>query len=290
MPSDDWPRQQWARMTRLLLGVKAPRRRGGMRHAKRSCQSSILRSALACAERECGLVGNLNPHGTQCDWEDIACNEDDDSLAASIAQAPIQYMMETEEHVPLQDVVLRSVAPHSQLRFPESKLLHATVSTPDTLNNLYRRPFQNVALYSADTNIPFENFNWRGALTQQMVHRLKRSGSLRHRCAYIDLQRSYHSCFPIEVKFHVIFGRERSGPATYSNAKTMELRRVMKNFLRATNKSEFGAETKANMQRHIQYALNVVEGKHGATYSSDIGRHFDIEDIHIDFQAELSSQ
>jgi len=265
MPSDDWPRQQWARMTRLLLGVKARRRRGGMQRARRT-------------------------EGTQCDWEDIACNEDDESLVASIAQAPIQYMMETEEPVPLQAAELRSVAPHSQLRFPESKLLHATVSTPDTPNNLYRRPFQNVALYSADTNIPFENLNWRGALTQQMVHRLKGSGSLRHRSAYIDLQKSYHLWFPIEVKFHVIFGRERSGPATYSNAKAMELRREIKNFLWATNKGGLCAEAKAIMQRHIQYALNVVEGKHGATYSSDIGRHFDIEDTHIDFQAELSSQ
>ena len=33
----------------------------------------------------------------------------------------------------------------------------------------------------------------------------------------------------------------------------------------------------------------MVEGKHGATYSSDIGRHFDIEDVHTDFQAELSN-
>ena len=146
MPSDDWPRQQWARMTRLLLGVKAARRRGGMRHAKRSCQSNISRSALACAEREHGLVGNLIPHGTQCDWEDIACNEDDDSLAASIAQAPIEYMMETEEHVPLQDVELRTVAPHSQLRCSESKLLHATVTTPETPSNLCRRQCQNVFL------------------------------------------------------------------------------------------------------------------------------------------------
>ena len=265
MPSDDWPRQQWVHLTRLLLGVKPPRRRGGMQRAGR---------------RE----------GTQCDWEDIACNEDDDSLAASIAQAPIQYMMETEEHVPLQDAELSPVATHSQLRFPESKLLHATVSTPEKPNNLYRRQCQNVAFYSADTNIPFENFNWRGALTQQMVHRLERNGSLRHRCAYIDLQRSYHLWFPVEVKFHVIFGRERSGPATYGNAKTMELRREMKHFLRATNTGELCAEAKAIMQRHIQSALNVVEGKHGATYSSDIGRHFDIEDSHIDFQAELSSQ
>ena len=93
--------------------------------------------------------------------------------------------------------------------------------------------------------------------------------------------------FPVEVKFHVIFGRERSGPATYSNAKTMELRREMKNFLRATNTGGLCAEAKAIMQRHIQSALNVVEGKHGATYSSDIGRHFGIEDIHI---SESSSQ
>ena len=67
MPSDDWPRQQWARMTRLLLGVKAPRRRGGMRHAKRSCQSNILRSALACVERELHLrvvIAMMEPRTT----------------------------------------------------------------------------------------------------------------------------------------------------------------------------------------------------------------------------------
>ena len=179
--------------------------------------------------------------------------------------------METEEYVPLEDVELRSVAPHSHLVFPESRLLHATLSTPVTPTNLYRRQCQNV-----DTNIPVENLHCRGASTQQMVHRLKRSGNLRHRCACIDLQRSYHLWFPVEVKFHVIFGRERSGPATYGNAKTMELRREMKNFLRATNTGGLCAEAKAIMQRHIQYALNVVEGKHGATYLSDIGRHFEI--------------
>ena len=142
-------------------------------------------------------------------------------------------------------------------------------------------------LLSADTNIPFENFRWRGALTQQMVHRLKASGGFGHRCAYIDLQRSYHLWFPIEVKFHVIFGRERSGPATYNNAKAMELRREIKNFLRAANTGGLCAEATAIMQRHIKSALNVVEGKHGATYTSDIGRHFDIEDIHISEQHSL---
>ena len=287
MPSDDWPRQQWARMTRLLLGVKAPRRRGGMRHTKRNGQSNTLRSALVCAERAYGLVGNLIPRGAQCDWEDIACNEDDDSLATSIAQAPLQYMMETEEHIPPQDVELRNVALHSPLMFPDSKLLHTPASASDTPNNLYRRQCQNVALYSADTNIPFENFRWRGALTQQMVHRLKASGGFRHRCAYIDLQRSYHLWFPIEVKFHVIYGRERAGPAAYGNAKTMELRREMKNFLRATNTGGLCADATAIMQRHIKSALNVVEGKHGATYISDIGRYFDIEDIHISEQHSL---
>ena len=45
--SDDWPRQQWARLTRLLLGVKAPTRRGGMRHAKHRSRNKLLRTTLA---------------------------------------------------------------------------------------------------------------------------------------------------------------------------------------------------------------------------------------------------
>ena len=229
-------------------------------------------------------------HGAPCDCGDIAGNEDDTSLAEAIAQAPTQYMMETEESASVQNVGLKSIDEIPQLAKAESGGSLATVSMPDTHNRLYQHQCQDVALYSAARGVPFENFNWRDAQTQHMVHRLEREGSLQHRCAYVDLQRSHQVWLPTEVKFHVLFGRERSGPATYRNAEAMELRREVKNFLWTMNKGGLCRAAKAIMQRHIQVALNVVEGKHGATYSKDIGGHFDNEEIHMDSQTEMPSQ
>ena len=45
--SDDWPRQQWARLTRQLLELKAPTRRGGMRRDKHRSRNKLLRTILA---------------------------------------------------------------------------------------------------------------------------------------------------------------------------------------------------------------------------------------------------
>jgi hypothetical protein len=56
------------------------------------------------------------------------------------------------------------------------------------------------------------------------------------------------------------------------------------------NKGELCRAARAIMQRHIQFVLDVVEGKHGATYSKDIGGHFDNEEIHMDSQTEMPSQ
>ena len=229
-------------------------------------------------------------HGAPCDCGDIAGNEDDTALAEAIAQAPTQYMMETEEPASVQHVGLKSIDEIPRLAKAESGGSLATVSMPNTHNRLYQQECQDVALYSAARGIPFENFNWRDAQTQQMVHRLEREGSIQHRCAYVDLQRSHQVWLTLEIKFHVLFGRERSGPATYRNAGAMELRREVKNFLWTMKKGELCRAARAIMQRHIQFVLDVVEGKHGATYSKDIGGHFDNEEIHMDSQTEVPSQ
>ena len=75
MPSIDWARQQWVHLTRKLLGVKSPARRGGMWRKRKQLNSSSSLAAPGVPEaplaNELKDLGELfviveEPHEEEC--------------------------------------------------------------------------------------------------------------------------------------------------------------------------------------------------------------------------------